>query len=188
LLSGTKKDIPSLIPMANKMENTGKVKEIQINKRKKFRMFLKFVRMYFYKFIKRRWYLPAVSEMTVDDLLDRINSDLSPLLIDVTEPRFYDTGQDKLDNVQTGHILNAKLIPIMELTSNLEDLHPYLEKEIVTICPGGGMSLIAVDIMTDAGFKDVKSLMGGMDLWVEKGYPTITSLKTENGDSYDSPE
>ena len=153
------------------MENEGKIKEIKISK---LRMFLKFVRMYLYKFIKRRWYLPAVSEMTVDQLFERVNSDLSPILIDVTEPKFYGTGQNKLDNVQTGYIPNAKLIPILQLSANLEDLQPYLEKEIVTICPGGGMSLIAVDIMAEAGFQNVKSLTGGMELWVKKVYPTIT--------------
>jgi TusA-related sulfurtransferase/rhodanese-related sulfurtransferase len=161
--------------MVNKMENKGKVKEVEISKRLKFRMFLKLVRMYFYKFIKRRWYLPSVSEMTVDELHDRINSDLSPLIIDVTEPRFYE-GQDNPDIRPPGHIQNAELIPIMELTSNLEDLQPYLDKEIVTICPGGGMSLIAVDIMTDAGFHNVKSLTGGMELWIEKGYPFINTV------------
>ena len=74
-----------------------------------------------------------------------------------------------------GHIPNAKSIPIMELKSNLEDLQSFKEKEIVTICPGGGMSLVAVEILTDAGFTDVKSLKGGQDLWREKGYPTSTA-------------
>jgi rhodanese-related sulfurtransferase len=161
------------------MENNGKTKEIKINKRAKFKMFLKFVRMYFYKFIKRRWYLPSVSEISVDELFDRINSDQSPLLIDVTEPRFYRAELDKPDNEQNElvklsakKIPNAKMIPILELAANLEDFHPYLEKDIVMICPGGGMSLIAVDIMVEAGFKSVKSLTGGMELWVEKAYPT----------------
>ncbi|MHA2304729.1 MAG: rhodanese-like domain-containing protein [Candidatus Hodarchaeales archaeon] len=161
------------------MEDESEIKEVKINKRTKFRMFLKFLRMYFYKTIKRRWYLPSVTEITVSDLFNQINSDRSPLLIDVTEPRFYRAEQEKPENEQNElvklsakKIPNAKMIPIMELAANLEDLQPYLEKEIVTICPGGGMSLIAVDIMVEAGFKSVKSLTGGMELWVEKGYPT----------------
>lgn len=76
-------------------------------------------------------------------------------------------------------IPNSKMIPILELAANLEDLQLYLEKEIVTICPGGGMSLIAVDIMVDANFKNVKSLTGGMELWVKKGYPT-TNISESN--------
>ena len=167
-------------------ENEGNVKEIKISKRAKFRMALKFMRMYFYKTIKRRWYLPSVSEITVDELFEKISSDQSPLLIDVTEPTFYRTEKEKPDNEQNElvklsakKIPNAKMIPILELAANLEDLQPYLEEEIVTICPGGGMSLIAVDIMVETGFKSVKSLTGGMKLWVEKGYPT-TNISESN--------
>ncbi|MHA1444099.1 MAG: rhodanese-like domain-containing protein [Candidatus Hodarchaeales archaeon] len=161
------------------MEEESEIKEVKINKRSKFRMALKFVRMYFYKTIKRRWYLPSVSEITVDELFGRINSNRSPLLIDVTEPTFYRTEKEKPDNEQNElvklsakKIPSAKMIPILELKAKLGDLKPYLEDPIVTICPGGGMSLIAVDIMVEEGFKNVKSLTGGFELWVEKGYPT----------------
>ena len=136
---------------------------MKISKRK---MFSKFMRLMMYRIRKGMWFLPAVSEMTVDHLLDRINSNLPPLLIDLRGADF---------NKGYGHIPNAKSIPIMELAASLEDFHSFKDKEIVTICPGGGMSLIAVEIMTEAGFKDVKSLTGGMDLWYNKGYPTATS-------------
>ncbi|MCK4484150.1 MAG: rhodanese-like domain-containing protein [Candidatus Thorarchaeota archaeon] len=107
------------------------------------------------------------SEITVDHLLERMNSNLPPLIIDVrSAPEF---------NGADGHIPNAKSIPIGELSSNLEGLHSSKEKEIVTICPGGGMSLVAVDILVEAGFENAKSLHGGYDLWVENGYPTTTS-------------
>ena len=78
-------------------------------------------------------------------------------------------------NGDYGHIPDAISIPMMELESNLEDLNSFKDKEIVTMCPGGGMSLVAVDILTEAGFTDVKSLKGGTDIWHKKGYPTITS-------------
>jgi len=107
------------------------------------------------------------SEISVDDLFDRVNSNLPPLLIDVRSAEEFNGGY--------GHIPNAKSIQIMELKSNLEDLDSFKEKEIVTMCPGGGLSLAAVDILTKAGFKDVKSLKGGTDLWHKKGYPTTTS-------------
>ena len=132
-------------------------------------MFFKFVRLYLYKVRKRTWFLPAVSEMTVDQLFDSINSNQPPVLIDVSR---YGTNKSFS---KYGHIPNAKSIPIMELASNLEDLNAFKDKEIVTICPGGGMSLIAVDILTDAGFNDVKSLTGGIDEWHEKGYPLTTA-------------
>lgn len=120
-----------------------------------------------YRVRKGMWYLPAVSEITVYDLLDRINSNKPPLLIDVRSAQEFNEGY--------GHIPNARSIPIMELASNLEDLQSFKEKEIVTICPGGGMSLIAAEIMAEADFKDVKSLTGGIDLWYKKGYLTTTA-------------
>ena len=168
------------------MEDVRTDKEVKITKRSGFRMGLKFLRMYFYKLLKGRWYLPSVSEITPDELHELMNSDLSPppLVIDVTEQRFYRAEQDKPDHEQNKlvkltnkKIPNAKLIPIMELTARLEDLQPYLEREIVALCPGGGMSLIAVDILNGTGFKNVKSLTGGMELWVEKGYPVVEVIK-----------
>ena len=110
-------------------------------------------------------------EITVDELFDRVNSDQPPLLIDIRDAAdFNGTGYSKY-----GHIQNAWSISILELESNFEDLQSFKEKEIVTMCPGGGLSLAAVEILTEAGFTDVKSLKGGMGLWHKKGYPTTTS-------------
>jgi rhodanese-related sulfurtransferase len=107
------------------------------------------------------------SEITVDDLFDRINSIKPPLILEIRSAQEF--------NEADGHIPNSKSIPILELSSNIEDLQPFKDEEIVTICPGGGLSLVAVDILVDAGFKDVKSLQGGLDLWKEKGYPLATT-------------
>jgi len=107
------------------------------------------------------------SEITVDDLFERVNSDEPPLLIDVRSPGEYDGGY--------GHLPNARSIPVLELKSHFEDLEPFKEKEIVTMCPGGGMSLVAVEILTEAGFEDVKSLKGGTDQWHQSGHPTTRS-------------
>ena len=143
---------------------------MKITKRK---MFFKYLRLILYRIRKRTWFLPAISEITVDHLFDRINSNLPPLLIDVrVEKDFNGDGQYKYEKY--GHIPNAKSIPIMELSPDLEDLQPFKEKEIVTICQGGGMSLIAVEILIDADFKDVKSLTGGIVEWHKNGYPLTT--------------
>ena len=110
-------------------------------------------------------------EITVDELYDRFNSDNPPLLIDIREASDYDgTGTSKY-----GHIPNALSIPILELELKLDELESFKEKEVVTMCPGGGLSLAAVDILRDAGFKDAKSLKGGTDAWNKKGYPTTKS-------------
>ena len=158
------------------MEKKSKIKEIGISKNK---MVLKFVKLFMYRIVKRKWFIPAVSEMTVDQLNDQINSNLSPIIIDVRDRREFNGADGAYSKY--GHIPNATCIPIMELSAKLEDLSSFKEKEIVTICPGGGMSLIAAEILIKAEFKDVKSLTGGMELWHKKGYPTTTD------DDFDYP-
>ncbi len=111
------------------------------------------------------------SEITVDELFERVNSDQPPLLIDIRDAAdFNGTGY-----ATYGHIPNARSITILELESKIEGLQSFKDKEIVTMCPGGGLSLAAVEILTEAGFTDVKSLKGGIGLWHKKGYPTTTS-------------
>ncbi len=107
------------------------------------------------------------SEITVDELFEHVNSDQPPLLIDVRSPKEFNEG--------FGHLPNARSIPVLKIESHLEDLESFKEKEIVAMCPGGGLSLVAVDILEKAGFKDVKSLKGGTDLWHQSGYPTTMS-------------
>ncbi len=110
-------------------------------------------------------------EITVDELYDRFNSDQPPLLIDIRDAAdFNGTGYSTY-----GHIPNARSIDILKLASSFEELQPFKDKEIVTMCPGGGLSLAAVEMLIEAGFTDVKSLKGGMGLWHKKGYPTTMS-------------
>jgi rhodanese-related sulfurtransferase len=110
-------------------------------------------------------------EISVDELHDRINSGQNPLLIDIRSVKDYNGTGDS----SYGHIPDAVSIQILELESKLDELEEYKDKEIVTMCPGGGLSLAAVDILREAGFKDAKSLKGGTDAWHKKGYPTTTS-------------
>ncbi|MFX0209439.1 MAG: sulfurtransferase TusA family protein [Candidatus Hodarchaeota archaeon] len=117
-----------------------------------------FKMMFFYN--RSEW-----SEITVEELRERFKSSQAPLILDIRTIKEY------LD----GHIPTARQIYVTEIKSNLENLQQFKEKEIVTVCPGGGLSLVAVDILVDAGFKDVKSLKDGMDLWTKKGYPTTTN-------------
>jgi rhodanese-related sulfurtransferase len=38
--------------------------------------------------------------------------------------------------------------------------------------------LIAVDLFVETGFQNVKSLHGGSDMWIEKGYPVVVEQNT----------
>ncbi|MHA2289972.1 MAG: sulfurtransferase TusA family protein [Promethearchaeota archaeon] len=162
-----------------KMENNEKIEEMKISKP---RMILKLVRLFLWTIRKRRWYLPDLNEITADELYERLNSNQPPLIIDTRDEASYNGTGDYKDE-KYGHIPNSQLIPLFELTSHFEDLQPFREKEIVTLCPGGGASLVAVDVMVEAGFTDVKSLKGGIRKWYKKGYPLIRDTTTKNNGS-----
>ena len=129
------------------------------------------VRKYWKILVKWILGIHGYPEITVDELKKSLDSKTPLLMIDIRPFDDYKgTGDSKY-----GHIPDAVSIPMLELESRLEELEEYKEKEIVTMCPGGGLSLAAVDIMQEAGFKKVKSLKGGTDAWHKKGYPTVSS-------------
>ncbi len=151
------------------MENESKVKEVKTSKVK---MAFKMIRLFLWSIRKLRWYLPGLDEITADELFERMNSSEPPLIVDLrADEDFNGRGTNKYD--KHGHIPNAMQVSIMELTAKLEDLPK--DKEIVTLCPGGGMSLVAVEVLVKAGFQNVKSLKGGIWAWAKKEYPLIKS-------------
>ena len=145
------------------------MKEKQGTKLSKWRhlYYLKEAIRYWRKTFKMMFYYNKIewSEITTDDLFSRINSDRSPILLDIRTVGEY----------LNGHIPNARSIKVTDIKSKIEELQHFKEEEIVTMCPGGGLSLVAVDILVDAGFKNVKSLKGGVWEWIDKGYPLTTT-------------
>ena len=140
------------------------------------RMGLRFLRLLLWRAVKRRWYLPEGPEITADALLDRLRSKNPPFLLDLRDKEHFEGGgQDKYD--KDGHIPDSNWIPIMELSTRFNDLPK--DREIVTICPGGGVSLVGVDLFVKEGFKNAKSLKGGIWEWAKKGYPLVRDPITE---------
>jgi rhodanese-related sulfurtransferase len=126
-----------------------------------------------------RWVLriPAQPEITVDELKDQLEMDNPPVLVDVRSQEEYN-GTD--ETYKYGHIPEAILVPMLEMENRLNELEQYKDREIVTMCPGGGMSLVAVEVLNEAGFNKVKSLKGGTDAWHKKGYPMVKGTDAPN--------
>lgn len=151
-------------------------------------MLFKIIRVVTSKLITGNYRFPNVSEISAEELSERMGSGHAPLILDTRSRQEFDSG--------FGHIPDSVHLPLMEIVGNfrstekfraalkgiegqLEAIQPSMDREVVTVCPGGGFSLVAAEIMAEAGFRDVKSLAGGADGWFKKGYPTI---KTEIGD------
>lgn len=133
------------------------------------KIYRKLLKLFGYSIWKRKWYLPNIPEITVDDLYIHTKSKSPPIIIDTRSQSEYE-GTDT--SFGQGHIPSALSIPLLRLSSNILNLQPFDDNLVVTYCPGGGMSMVAVEILKEAGFRDVRSLRGGIELWDQKGYPT----------------
>ena len=120
---------------------------------------------------------PPVSDISADELFERIGTEDEPaLMIDVRTLQEYDGSH--------GHISNTKLIPLGELLNNPEVIKSYKDEEIVVICHSGSRSMMAAQILARAGFKDVRNLTGGMMIWHRKGFPAKLEEKRMKSTNY----
>lgn len=87
-----------------------------------------------------------------------INSDQSPLILDVRERSEYNSG----------HIPNAKLIPLGELPKRMGELPK--DRQILCVCASGARSSMATKQLADAGY-NVTNLRGGMMAWGMEKFP-----------------
>jgi rhodanese-related sulfurtransferase len=85
------------------------------------------------------------------------------IVLDVREPKEYDTG----------HVLNAKLIPLGKLKERVGELEKYRDKPIVVVCRSGNRSGTACFLLGKQGFAQVYNLAGGMQAWQKNKLPLV---------------
>lgn len=56
-----------------------------------------------------------------------------------------------------GHIDNSIHIPLGALNRKLTDLEQYKNDRLIVVCQSGGRASVAVDILEQAGFKNVEN-------------------------------
>lgn len=76
-----------------------------------------------------------------------------------------------------GHIVNAKNIPVDELSANLEKFRKH--KSIITVCDAGVTSNQAVNTLRKSGLDNVYNLRGGINGWTQANLPLVTAKKTK---------
>lgn len=97
---------------------------------------------------------------TVLEVTQLINRGKS-VIIDVREPAEFGTG----------HLPDAKNIPLAQLADKIGELDKMKSKSIVVVCESGARSASAARILTKAGFEDVVNLDGGLVAWRHQGLP-----------------
>lgn len=96
---------------------------------------------------------PEKHEISVDELKQKRDRNEPIVLLDVREP----------DEYEIVHFEDALLIPVNELPQQVHRLDR--DSEIVIHCHKGMRSMYAAAYLYQLGFRNVKSLAGGIDQW-----------------------
>ena len=104
--------------------------------------------------------LRGVKEVDCAGALQMINHK-DACVLDVREP----------DEFKSGHLLNAKSIPLGKLRDRIGELERYRDKPIVLVCRSGQRSSTACALLGKEGFAQVYNLSGGVMAWQKANLP-----------------
>jgi rhodanese-related sulfurtransferase len=74
-----------------------------------------------------------------------------------------------------GHLYNAVLIPLYPLKERTGELQEHVNDPIIVYCKAGSRSQNACQTLVSYGFKNVYNMLGGIQSWIEAGYPIYTT-------------
>ena len=83
------------------------------------------------------------------------------IVLDVREPNEY----------ASGHVLNAKHIPLGKLKERMGELEKYKDRPVVVVCRSGNRSGTACFLMGRQGFTQAYNLSGGVQAWQKNKLP-----------------
>lgn len=94
------------------------------------------------------------TEIGVDEAAGLIRES-NPLILDVRTPNEY----------HSGHIKNAKLIPLHQIEDRLSEIDNHKDKPVLVYCRSGNRSTVASEILIRNGFKKLYNLRQGIIGW-----------------------
>ncbi len=141
------------------------------------------------EFLQDNWYWAALAAISggwlVFDMIQNYGdkSQLSPLeatlLMNREDAQVVDVRD--IGQFQSGHIPNARHIPITELQSRTAELEKLKSTPLILCCASGMRSRAGLLMLKKAGFEKIFHLRGGMHEWEKSGQPV--SQKTDSGKS-----
>lgn len=93
-------------------------------------------------------------DINVTELKAKLDAKEDFIFLDVREPHEYEEFN-----------LNAKLIPVGNIMEAVETYNNQKDKEIVIHCRSGARSGMAQQFMQQAGYTNVRNLIGGVLEW-----------------------
>ena len=121
---------------------------------------------------------PSASDQLMDEMIENLKNshdsvrvkplgellagDDAPLVLDIRTPEMY----------ADAHIAGSVNIPRAELGARAAELPDDRDAPIVTVCGIGKFSKHATLYLKSLGYRNVRSMKGGLGEWVRKGQPT----------------
>jgi len=106
------------------------------------------------------------TDVSVSEARAMIETNPLLVLLDVRNQSEYDSG----------HIRDAKLIPVWQLTTRLNELNET--NVILVYCGIGGRSANASQILADNGFLHVYNMLLGITEWTQEGFPAYVKYSS----------
>ena len=85
---------------------------------------------------------------------------------------FLDVRDDK--EFKTGHVLNARNIPLTNMEKYMHELEKHKEKDVVVYCDSGQRAQRAGMKLRKSGFTQLHIISGGLNEWQKANLPTVT--------------
>lgn len=102
----------------------------------------------------------GVKEVNTVEALELINHK-NAIILDVREDSEF----------KSGHLLNAKWIPLGRLSDRIGELERYREQPLVVVCRSGMRSASACATLGKLGFTQAYNLSGGVVGWQKSNLP-----------------
>lgn len=83
------------------------------------------------------------------------------LVVDISEPKQF----------ESGHVINAKNIPLSKFDSEVASLEKHKDKPIIVSCQTGHQSIKGAVLLRKKGFTSVYTLSGGTQNWQKDNLP-----------------
>jgi len=114
---------------------------------------------------------------TTRELLNQAKAAIREATSGEVEPRLADVAVldvREADEYEQGALPGAVHVPRGFLEFQVEGRLPDKSKPVVVYCAGGARSAFAAKTLTDLGYQDVVSLIGGFNRWKDEGRPWST--------------
>lgn len=74
---------------------------------------------------------------------------------------------------ETGHLRQARNIPLERLPYRLLEISPFREDTFLVYCGTGDCGVKGMDILLASGFENAVLMEGGIDKWIQNGFRTV---------------